>query len=119
VIVKGPTIGSTEIIVMNEILRAKKLTEEILARAAAIQSHMADCNARMANMERIEQEAKSRLSGEAAEPVVSQSMQLLDLSDDVLGAVVKALKSYDGLVAFSQASRTRQCIIAGAGPIIP
>ena len=95
---------------MNEILKSKKLTEEILARAAAIKGHMEDCNARMANMERIEQEAKSRLCLGASvggqvvthSQNVPQTRKLLDLPDDVLGLVVKAIKSYDGLVTLSR-----------------
>lgn len=89
---------------MNEILRAKKLTEEILARAAAIQGHMADCNARMANMEQIEQRSKARLVSDAP-IVVVQSLQLLDLPDDVLRSVAMALQSYDELATLSRVSK--------------
>ena len=88
---------------MNEILKAKKLTEEILARAAAIKTHMEDCNARMDAMQRIEEQAKARASKVSpAEATTAPQLQLLDLPNDLLGNVAKALRNYDAMVAFSR-----------------
>ena len=90
---------------MNEILRAKKLTEEILARAAAIKSHMDDCNARMDAMQRIEeQKGKGKASAETI--AAAPQMQLLDLPNDLLGNIAKSLRSYDAMVALSRVGRS-------------
>ena len=87
---------------MNEILRAKRLTEEILARAAAIKSHMEDSNARMENMQRIEDQAKHKKSPEP--DMTTPQLQLLDLPDDLLGSIAKSLRSYDAMLALSWVS---------------
>ncbi|GIL49780.1 hypothetical protein Vafri_6061 [Volvox africanus] len=68
---------------MDEILRAKKLTEEILARAASIQTHMAQVNRSMANMALIEEEHKARGAREAA-AAAKPPLRLMDLPDDLL-----------------------------------
>ena len=91
---------------MNEILRAKKLTEEILARAAAIKTHMDDCNARMDAMQRIEEQAKARASKLLPnEATAAPQMQLLDLPNDMLGNISKALHNYDAMLAFTRVKR--------------
>ncbi|GLI64542.1 hypothetical protein VaNZ11_007836, partial [Volvox africanus] len=71
------------VVAMDEILRAKKLTEEILARAASIQTHMAQVNRSMANMALIEEEHKARGAREAAE-AAKPPLRLMDLPDDLL-----------------------------------
>ncbi len=82
---------------MNEILRAKKLTAEILARAAAIKDHMTDINQRMQQMEQVNKVVADKEPG-------APQLQLLDLPDDLLGHVSKALMNYDDIVALSRVS---------------
>ena len=99
---------------MNEILRAKRLTEEILARAAAIKNHMADVDARMANMQQIEERSRAKAAGGgqlAVLPSVPQTLHLMELPDDLLGQVAKSLRSYDALIALSRVSVGRYCTI--------
>ncbi len=84
---------------MNEILRAKRLTEEILGRAAAIKASMDDVNQRMANMQQIEQQSKAKAAaaGKPAEAALPQ-LQLLDLPDDVLSHIATSLGEEGGLL---------------------
>jgi hypothetical protein len=71
---------------MDEILRAKKLREEILQRANSIREHMQAVNQSMANMADMETSSEPK-------PNVPTSSELLDLPTDVLQLVLGTLGS--------------------------
>lgn len=80
---------------MDEILRAKRLTEEILKRAASIKEHMNSVNNSMQKMQLLEK--KTQEQQQLTPPTL-----LLDLPDDCLEYICKQLKSYKSLCAVSQ-----------------
>ncbi|GIL73385.1 hypothetical protein Vretimale_17554, partial [Volvox reticuliferus] len=100
---------------MDEILRAKKLTEEILARAASIQTHMAQVNRSMANMALIEEEHKARGAREAA-AAAKPPLRLMDLPDDLLRLIAAwaGMERGDGRRAYLASGSS-----TGPGPNAP
>ncbi len=109
---------------MDEIIRARRLTAEILERAASIkvpniisstssahtltrvlptQGTMADVNTRMQRME-------SFKTAEAEKaPPADPETQLMDLPDDLLGSISKALGSFKDIVTLSRVSLLMIC----------
>ncbi len=82
---------------MDEILRAKRLTEEILRRAESIKASMQDVQKSMANITLIEKAAAEK-QAVLTRPI----LKLMDLPDDCLFAVVSVVHEHASLCALAQ-----------------
>ncbi|MEW5316629.1 MAG: hypothetical protein WDW38_007989 [Sanguina aurantia] len=93
---------------MDEILRSRRLTEEIMRRAAAIQGHMDDVQTRMENMRVLEQSSSRRSitskhagGSAAAEPTAVPIASLSQLPDDVVCCIAGCLHDARNLCALA------------------